>query len=116
MDDSVVNAARAAHEANRILCLALGDKSQPTWENAPEWQKNSAINGVLNMKLDPSMTPEQSHANWMRHKEADGWVYGEVKNPDTKEHPCMVPYEQLPEDQRLKDHLYGIVVRAALQI
>lgn len=30
--------ARMAHEANRAYCQALGDDSQPAWEDAPEWQ------------------------------------------------------------------------------
>ena len=38
--------ARIAHEVNRVYCLTIGDKSQPRWEDAPQWQKESAINGV----------------------------------------------------------------------
>lgn len=109
-------AAEAAHEANRILCLALGDDSQPKWEDAPEWQKNSAINGASMILDNPSTTPEQSHENWLKQKAGEGWKYGPVKNPETKEHPCFVPYAELPPQQRLKDDLFGIVVRAALQL
>jgi hypothetical protein len=39
--------ARAAHEANRAYCGALGDWSQPSWDAAPQWQKDSARNGVV---------------------------------------------------------------------
>ena len=42
----IARAAMAAHEANRVLCLALGDTSQPKWEDAPSWQKDSAESGV----------------------------------------------------------------------
>lgn len=38
--------ARAAHEANRAYCLALGDTSQLPWEEALGWQRDSAIKGV----------------------------------------------------------------------
>lgn len=31
-----------------------------------------------------------------------------------KEHPCFVPYQELPANQRLKDHMFGLVVRAVL--
>ena len=34
--------ARVCHEVNRAYCQALGDDSQPTWEEAPEWQRASA--------------------------------------------------------------------------
>lgn len=117
MEFSVIQrAAEAAHEANRVLCLALGDNSQPKWENAPQWQRDSARKGVQMILTDPSTTPEQSHQGWLAEKEATGWKYGPVKNPETKEHPCFVPYDQLPENQRLKDEMFGIVVRAVLGV
>ena len=116
MGDSIHEAARAAHEANRILCLALGDNSQPKWEDAPDWQRSSAIKGVQMISDDPSTSPEQSHEGWLAEKSATGWKYGPVKNPETKEHPCFVPYAELPEAQRLKDDMFGLVVRAVLGV
>lgn len=103
--------ARAAHEANRNYCYAIGDDSQPPWEEAPAWQRESAIAGVQ-AALDGA-TPEQSHQSWMKLKLDDGWTYGEQKDPDAKKHPCLVPYEQLPESQRAKDDIYLATVRAA---
>ena len=102
--------ARAAHEANRAYCIAIGDNSQPSWDDAPDWQKQSALAGVSGVLS--GNTPEQSHEGWMAHKLADGWKYGPAKNPEAKEHPCMVPYSELPEDQRAKDDIFCAVVRA----
>lgn len=102
--------ARAAHEANRAYCLALGDTSQPSWDTAPDWQKSSALNGVAGALGDN--TPEQSHEGWMAEKLAGGWKFGPVKDPDKKEHPCMVPYADLPSSQRAKDSIFLTVVRA----
>jgi hypothetical protein len=48
----------------------------------------------------------------MADKEADGWKHGPVKDPEKKEHPCMVPYGQLPAEQRAKDYLFIAVVKA----
>src|SRR5437879_1359495 len=42
----VEQVAKICHEANRAYCETIGDNSQPTWEKAPQWQKDSAINGV----------------------------------------------------------------------
>ena len=112
--DSMI--ARIAHEVNRAYCAFLGDDSQPAWEDAPDWQRNSAMNGVRFNRTDPNSGPEQSHANWYAEKEADGWVYGPVKDPEAKQHPCMVPYDQLPEEQRLKDHLFQAVVKTCLSV
>jgi hypothetical protein len=38
--------ARVCHEVNRAYCESLGDMSQPSWEDAPQWQKDSAMLGV----------------------------------------------------------------------
>lgn len=103
--------ARAAHEINRAYCEALGDFSQPAWMDAPQWQRESAINGVRFHLAFPGSTPKDSHMNWLKEKEADGWVYGPMKDPHRKEHPCMLPYNELPLEQRVKDHLFVAVVQ-----
>lgn len=108
-ESQIQNIARAAHEANLAYCAAIGDTSQKPWELAPEWQVASAINGVRGVLAGNG--PEQSHESWLKEKQETGWVYGEVKDPDAKTHPCMVPYADLPPAQRAKDHLYVGVVR-----
>ena len=39
--------ARVCHEANWAYCESQGDHSQAPWDEAPEWQRQSAVNGVL---------------------------------------------------------------------
>ncbi len=102
--------ARATHEANRSWCLAHGDTSQPAWDDAPDWQKTSAINGIRGVLA--GNTPEQSHESWLREKEATGWKYGAVKDPEKKEHPCFVPYADLPPEQKAKDLIFVSVANA----
>jgi hypothetical protein len=104
--------ARACHEANRAYCMGIGDNSQLPWDDAPQWQKDSAIDGVAHLLDHPEALPEDSHTNWMAGKIADGWTYGPVKDPDIKQHPCMVPYDQLPVEQRVKDCLFVAIVRS----
>ena len=114
--DQIIEAARQSHEANRCYCRMIGDDSQPRWEEAPDWQKESAIAGAQMIHDDPSTTPKMSHESWMKQKADDGWVYGETKDPEAKTHPCMVEYVDLPEEQRIKDWIFGAVVRAALSL
>jgi hypothetical protein len=104
--------AKTCHAVNKAFCEHLGDTSQPTWEEAPDWQKESAMNGVRYHLENPDSKPSDSHNNWMAEKKADGWVYGEVKDPEKKEHPCLVEYEELPKDQQAKDSLFIAVVRS----
>lgn len=101
--------AMICHEANRAYCISIGDHSQPRWEDAPEWQKQSAIDGVKYRTANPGVTAAEMHQNWLNHKVADGWRLGPVKDAEKKEHPCMVPYSQLPWEQRAKDHLFSAI-------
>lgn len=103
--------ARVCHEANRAYCVTLGDHSQPTWSAASNWQKESAVNGVRFHIDNPGEGPERSHTEWYNEKQTNGWVYGPAKDPAKKEHPCMVPYDDLPEEQKRKDALFIAIVR-----
>jgi hypothetical protein len=106
------NIAQVAHELNKAYCESIGDNSQPTWDDAPEWQRSSAIKGVEFHIANPDASPSASHDSWLKQKEEEGWKYGPVKNPDTKEHPCFVPYEQLPVEQRSKDYIFKQTVHS----
>lgn len=112
----LISIALVAYEANRAYCYALGDYSHQRWETAPKWQRDSYIKGVrfhlatLRGGLTPA--PSASHESWLEEKRRDGWRYGPVKRVDLKEHPCFVPYERLPMEQRMKDYLFGAVVKA----
>lgn len=102
--------ATVCHEVNRAYCKAIGDDSQPAWEDAPRWQQESAVNGVRFVLYNPNAEPADQHQNWVEGKAADGWTYGPVKDVDKKTHPCMLPYESLPQEQKIKDHLFRAVV------
>lgn len=106
-------AAKTAHEVNRAYCLGLGDTSQSAWDEAPDWQRSSAIKGVEGVLAGNG--PEQSHESWLEEKRATGWKYGPVKAPDKKEHPCFVPYSSLPASQRYKDTLFVNAVKGVLE-
>lgn len=106
--------AQITHEVNRVWCEYNGDDSQPKWDEAPDWQKKSAMAGVRFHAFNPGADDAASHNAWLRDKEADGWVYGEVKDPEAKTHPCFVPFDQLPKEQQFKDRLFRTIVHAAL--
>ena len=112
--EQVSVAAAKAHEANRAYCASIGDMSQVPWSEAPDWQRQSAINGVEFAIANDFPSPEAMHDNWMEQKIADGWMYGPVKNAEKKQHPCMVGYPSLPEAQKRKDAIFRETVMAAL--
>lgn len=107
----ILACARAAHEVNRAFCQHQDDYSQAPWSEAEEWQRQSVIAGVRAILIE-NINPAESHARWLARKREEGWVYGTLKDPEAKRHPCLVDYHMLPPEQRVKDALFGLVVRA----
>lgn len=103
--------AELCHEVNRAYCEALGDKSQKSWSEAPEWQRVSALKGVEMHLNNPNASPADSHNSWLAEKVATGWVKGDVKDEAKKTHPCCVPYEELPKEQQAKDYIFRAIVK-----
>lgn len=40
------------------------------------------------------------HDVWAAKRMADGWKYGPVRDDAKKEHPCLIPYEDLSEEEK----------------
>ncbi len=110
LDTSLV--AKICHEVNRTYCASINDNPQVSWEDSPQWQRDSVINGVRYHLENPDAGPSAGHDNWLKEKYADGWVYGMEKDPIAKTHPCCVPYEELHPEQQTKDYLFITIVKA----
>jgi hypothetical protein len=111
MEFSAEQIARVCHDANRALALASGEDPAtvwPSWDDAPASIQESAIVGVQHAL--EGATPEQLHESWLETKRRDGWTFGEVRDNDAKRHPCLVPYHELPEQQKTKDDLFVAIV------
>ena len=108
--DAILCIAKVCHQANKAWCETTGDNSQKDWNEAEEWQRDSAIKGVEYRLAHPSAGKDAQHNAWMADKVNDGWVFGEVKDAEAKTHPCIVPFEQLPEFQQKKDALFCAIV------
>lgn len=106
--------AAIVHEANAEYCRSIGDNSQHRWADAPKNIQASAIDGILAILKNPDAPASASHDNWLAFKADDGWVYGETKDLVKKTHHCMVPYDELPAEQQLKDAIYHAIVHAVI--
>lgn len=40
------------------------------------------------------------HEVWAKSRMEQGWIYGEVRDDEKKTHPCLVPYDELPETEK----------------
>lgn len=43
------------------------------------------------------------HEVWSQNRINEGWTYGPVRDDANKKHPCLVPYEELPENEKEYD-------------
>ena len=43
------------------------------------------------------------HEVWARSRIEQGWSYGKERNDILKQHPCLIPYEELPESEKEYD-------------
>lgn len=111
----VVEIAKACHEANKKYCESIGDFSQLPWDEAPEWQRASAIRGVEFRIANLDAGPEEQHSSWVAEKISAGWVYGEDKNEAMKTHPCIKDYFSLPIEQRKKDEIFVETVKSFIE-
>ena len=57
---------------------------------------------------------QKVHAAWVDLRKKDGWTYGPKRNDDTKQTPCLVPYEQLPEEEKQYDRNTAVCAIRAL--
>ena len=43
------------------------------------------------------------HEVWAKNRMDQGWTYGAERNDVLKHHPCLIPYEELPEVEKAYD-------------
>ena len=46
---------------------------------------------------------ENVHENWSVGRIKEGWVYGSERDDQKKTTPCLIPYDQLPEEEKEYD-------------
>lgn len=107
--------ARVAHAANKEHCKVFNDFSHRDWEDCTEAQRESIRSGVRFLVDNPDAGPDAQHNAWLADKEVLGWTYGPEKDIAKKLHPCMKPWKELPDHQRMKDVLFASVVRGLLK-
>ena len=43
------------------------------------------------------------HEVWAQNRMEQGWTYGNKRSDNLKQHPCLIPYEELPEVEKAYD-------------
>ncbi|MDT4968855.1 MAG: hypothetical protein QOJ64_3592 [Acidobacteriota bacterium] len=55
-----------------------------------------------------------THENWARQRLIDGWTYGPARSDTSKEHPSLIPYDQLSESEQLYDRTTSLEALKAI--
>jgi len=96
--------ARCVHHVNNKIC-ELNNEQTIAWEDTPKHMQDGLISAI-----NDNLSPREGHINWMMNRLANGWKLGAEKSIENKISPCLIPYEELPYAQRIKDSVrQGIV-------
>jgi hypothetical protein len=101
--------ARVTHDAIRAYQAVLGQPVTPAWEDAT-WERDSS-RAAVRFALEGRGSGAQ-HEEWMRARLTDGWTYGDVKDVEKKTNPALLPFDQLPKAEQVKDALVIAIVQA----
>ena len=55
------------------------------------------------LKMLVEQMSKNVHEVWAETRIQQGWTYGEQRDDELKTHPCLIPYEQLPESEKEYD-------------
>lgn len=87
------------------------------WEERDEAFRSQFVDLLQQYLSAPSLpTPEEAHESWMEAYFKMGWKYGPTRDPVTKTHPDLVPFDQLPKDERDKDAIFLALVWLAKEL
>lgn len=66
----------------------------------PQPIDTSQINLDNDLQALTELLAKNTHEVWSKGRIEEGWKYGPTRNDEKKEHPCLIPYEELPENEK----------------
>ena len=109
--------SRFVYDAARLAAQVSGAPIVPVpWDEREEPFKAQFRKVIERQCGDQrSRSPEELHGSWMQSYFAMGWVYGPVYDREKKEHPDLVPYDDLGQLERDKDAVFVALCEIARQ-
>ena len=74
---------------------------KPTYIPKPAQTDDIVLSEELNSLVEAMA--KNVHDVWAESRISQGWTYGPERNDALKHHPCLVPYEDLPEVEKAYD-------------
>jgi hypothetical protein len=81
--------------------IASAQEDHVTYQPSPRPTAHVQLSGDLLGLLED--LARNAHDVWAKQRLDDGWSYGPRRDDQNKKHPCLVPYEQLPETEKEYD-------------
>lgn len=103
-------AAQILHGATSVIARPDGSFNVE-WEELTLEQRTNATNALKKLLTEPHHTPEEHHDLWLKPMIENGWTKGVYSWAD-KTHPCICSYDELPDSEKLKDHIWMHMVEA----
>lgn len=100
------NYDNAVHIPSKLL--SIGYRIKPVGEGYRPYTLRLNEEEIENMA-------RLEHMRWCWDKRLNGWLYGSIKDAGKKTHPGLVPYEQLPEQEKEKDRALVRLIPSLLQ-
>ncbi len=91
------------HEANRAFADAIGERLADLGAELVPLRGPPAQTSELFSKDRVAELAEIEHDRWCREKRAHGFRHGETTDRERKIHASLVPFDQLPDDEKRKD-------------
>lgn len=83
------------------LYFKLKEKMKTNYVPHPVDTSDVRLPEELNMLVE--RMAENVHEVWAKSRMEQGWTYGEERSNALKRHPCLVPYDELPEVEKAYD-------------
>lgn len=77
-------------------------------EYRPAPRDTSAVELPGSIRELTELLAKNTHENWSKQRMSEGWRYGPRRDDERKEHPSLVPYEQLSESEKEYDRRTAI--------
>jgi hypothetical protein len=72
-------------------------------EYIPQPVNTGEVELPVNVTEITEQLAKNAHEIWVQQRIAEGWKYGTERNDGQKEHPCLVPYGELPDNEKEYD-------------
>ena len=59
---------------------------------------------------------KNTHENWAEERIRKGWTYGKRRNDKLKKHPCLIPYGELSDNEKVFDRRTSIETLKAIRL